>query len=336
MTDQLPHADAIWALSDGRAGMANQVIGLCERLAKTYGIDWAHKILSPSKIAKIWPTAIANTPARHLTNPAILDGPLPKMMIGCGRAMIPLLLHYRKQGVTTVYLQDPRISPNRFDLVIAPEHDPVTGPNVIKTLGSIHRVTQDRLETVPPTEHAEALLALPSPRVAVLIGGDNKYLALPPAYADQIVRQLRNVSSVNQASLMVTASRRTSDLSLKALTKGLAGSANCFFWDGAGDNPYFDMMRHADCFIVTEDSVNMASEAAATGKPVYILPLIRKRRAKGLLPPAKHIKFDHFHAALQAGGHAAPLPADGKLQTNAHSPLDPAAEALPVIKALLT
>ena len=29
-------------------------------------------------------------------------------------------------------------------------------------------------------------------------------------------------------------------------------------------------LAHADAFVVTADSVNMAGEAAATGKPIYI------------------------------------------------------------------
>ena len=38
-------------------------------------------------------------------------------------------------------------------------------------------------------------------------------------------------------------------------------------WDGQGDNPYFGMLALADLIVVTQDSVSMISEAAATTAP---------------------------------------------------------------------
>ena len=40
-------------------------------------------------------------------------------------------------------------------------------------------------------------------------------------------------------------------------------------WDGTGANPYFAFLHHADHVLVTEDSANMAAEAASTAKPVH-------------------------------------------------------------------
>jgi mitochondrial fission protein ELM1 len=48
--------------------------------------------------------------------------------------------------------------------------------------------------------------------------------------------------------------------------------------------------------VVTEDSVTMASEAASTGKPVFIAKM--EGRAE---------KFDHFHTGLEARGVSRPL-----------------------------
>ena len=53
-------------------------------------------------------------------------------------------------------------------------------------------------------------------------------------------------------------------------------------WDGQGPNPYFAFLAAADVILVTEDSANMPTEAAATGKPIYLLKMdgeqARKRR----------------------------------------------------------
>ena len=53
----------------------------------------------------------------------------------------------------------------------------------------------------------------------------------------------------------------------------------CWVWDGGGDNPYLALLADADAIFVTPDSVNMASEAAATGRPVYVLRLAPHRGA---------------------------------------------------------
>ena len=46
-----------------------------------------------------------------------------------------------------------------------------------------------------------------------------------------------------------------------------------YLWDGEGENPYFGLLGLADFLVVTCDSVNMVSEAASTGKPVYVADL---------------------------------------------------------------
>ncbi len=328
----------IWALSDDRIGMVNQVVGLCERLEAVYCATWQHKTVSFKGIGKAWPTALPAFLPLCLTPQSreLLAAPLPAIIIGCGRSIIPLLLHFRRQGVKTIYLQDPRINPNHFDLVIAPDHDPVEGANVIKTIGSIHRVTQSRLNNEIATIHAAKLNGLPQPRLGVLIGGDNKHLSLTPSRAAQIAARLSNLSTAYGFSLMVTASRRTGPEALAILRRALNDVPECFFWDGTGANPYFDILNHADMLIVTEDSVNMASEAAATGKPVFVCDLTRKRRLKGLLPPRSTLKFDQFHKALLLYGVARPLPPSGPLVHWDYPPLDPAEDALKAIKPLLS
>ena len=53
-------------------------------------------------------------------------------------------------------------------------------------------------------------------------------------------------------------------------------------WDGNGDNPYFGMLALADLIIVTQDSVSMISEAAATSAPVLVAELPGRSRRQGL------------------------------------------------------
>ncbi len=70
----------------------------------------------------------------------------------------------------TIHIQDPRLPPQYFDVLIVPQHDPTRGPNVIKSMASLNRLTDSKIA------HAAAVLApkwtnLRAPCVAVLLGG---------------------------------------------------------------------------------------------------------------------------------------------------------------------
>ena len=121
---------------------------------------------------------------------------------------------------------------------------------------------------------------------------------------------------------MVTASRRTDPESQAALQAALNGVPTDF-WDGAGDNPYLGMLAMADGIVVTEDSVTMASEAASTGKPVFIAKM--DGRAE---------KFEHFHADLAAHGISRPL--TGAWDTWTSPPLHEAARVAAEIRSRVT
>ena len=95
--------------------------------------------------------------------------------IGCGRQAIAPLLYLKqtRPDVMTVYVQDPRMDPAEFDLVIAPEHDAIRGPNVETMIGSPNRVTREKI-IVETLNFASGLSKLPMPRAALFIGGTSK------------------------------------------------------------------------------------------------------------------------------------------------------------------
>jgi mitochondrial fission protein ELM1 len=169
----------------------------------------------------------------------------------------------------TVQLQDPRVNTREFDMVIPPIHDKLEGPNVISIVGACHRVTPERLDQAR-ADYPTALEDLASPRFAVLIGGKSKRQDISPARARGFADALAKVQRDTGGSLMVTISRRTSEAARMALRTWLAPHC-AVFYEGEGLNPYFAMLAVADHIFVTADSVNMATEAAATAKPVHIL-----------------------------------------------------------------
>jgi uncharacterized protein len=310
----------IWAVSDGRAGIKNQALGLAEAVARKLDSSAFEPLVVTRDIAyrktfDRWPTALRLFPDQMLKRSSDpLEAPWPDLWIGCGRASLPhsLRMQKRSKGKTmVVQLQDPRTSLRAFDLVVAPEHDQVRGDNVLSIIGSTNRVTPEKLAG----EHElwrDRLSPFKGPFVTVLIGGASKTHSLSEERADVLGQQIKSAIRSIRGTLLLTFSRRTPEparAALKAALKDLPG----IIYDGEGDNPYFAFLSAADHILVTEDSVNMVVEAAATGKPIYILGLERK---SGLNSTTK---FDQFHLSMQQKGATRPF--SGDLRGFGYTPL---------------
>lgn len=309
-----------WILTDGKAGTESQCIGLAEAL----GLAAARKISRPRAPWKWLPAACWPWPLRAQQPGAdSLAPPWPALLIAAGRAAVAPAAAIRRAaaGATRVVaLLDPRIDPRRFDLVIAPAHDGLTGENVLVTEGALNRVTPERLAEAA-LRWRPALDGLPRPLAAVLIGGSNPRYGLTPAIAEELGRRLAALAAAG-VGLALTASRRTGAEAEAALRRGL-GDASHYFWDGRGDNPYFGLLALADHILVTEDSVSMTSEAASTGKPVHVIGL----RADD---PGK---FARFHQRLRDAGITRAF--DGTLPSWDYPPLAETARAAAAVRRLL-
>jgi len=305
---------SIWVVSDGRAGIENQALGLAEAVGRLTPAGITLKRIRWKPLFDRWPSAL-KTPA--MLDPASdpLAAPFPDLWpdlwIAAGRATLPLSVRVRRwsDGRTfVVQAQDPRWATRRFDMVVAPAHDRLSGDNVFEITGSPHRVTPERIAAAAPA-FAGRLAALPRPRVAVLVGGRSSAFDLTEAHAARLADRIAAAIRDAGGSLMLTFSRRTPEPARRAMTERLSGLPG-WIWDGTGDNPLFAFLHLADHVLVTEDSANMAAEAASTGKPVHVLPMVP-------LKPAG--KFDRLHADLEARGAARPF--DGTLSTWTYEPL---------------
>jgi len=159
----------------------------------------------------------------------------PHIAIGCGRqAIAPLLaLKHAHPDTFTVYVQDPRMDTDRFDLVIAPEHDALTGPNVETMIGSPNRITEAEIAGQTLT-FANELNALPMPRAAMLIGGTSKTHKLGKPQHDAHMKVARELMAKGY-SLLITTSRRTPDWAITDYK--LLDSDNDNVWSFHGDGP---------------------------------------------------------------------------------------------------
>lgn len=285
-------ATTCWVITDGAAGNERQALALAGHL----GLPTRAWQLEP---AAPWswlaPRLLAGARlALPATQRRQFAPPWPALAIGCGRsaALFTRALRRWSGGHTyAVQILDPRIAPREYDLVIAPRHDGLTGPNVLTPLGSLNPIDADWLAdgaaAFPDLTH------LPSPRRTVLIGADHRDVAVDTQYGVALVEALAKKHAAHGGSFLVSTSRRT-PAPLTAFLRSAFTRFPGVFWAGPDDgpNPYAGFLAHAQSIFVTPDSVNMLSEACAVGVPVSTW-----------LPQAATGKLGRFHRALIEAGH---------------------------------
>ncbi len=294
-----------WAISDGAAGNERQVLALADAM----GLAPRHLRLS---LKQPWdalaPHLTAGARAAMMDQGRRISAPWPDLAIGCGRraALLTRCLRDWSDGrCFSVQILDPRIDSRHFDLVIAPRHDHVGGANVLHSLGALNPVS--------PSWLAQGRQAWPDlsrfagPRTAVLIGASTRAQHLDQGYFETLLGQIGRFGG----SFLVSASRRTPLPQRQWLRRQFAELPGCF-WAGEddGNNPYAGFLAWADRIVVTPDSVNMLSEACASGKPVHTLV---QQPLRG--------KLAEFHTSLRQAGLLRDLN-----DTNAGIPVAPLAE----------
>jgi mitochondrial fission protein ELM1 len=300
----------VWAVSDGRAGIENQALGLAEALGRRTPMNLITKRVNLRTPWSWMPPGFVPAPRNALTlDSDAIEPSWPDIFIGCGRASVPFALGIRewsREKTFVVQLQDPRVNPREFDVVIPPIHDGLEGQNVLPIVGACHRVTPEKLDEAV-LSYPAALEDMASPRFAVLIGGKSKRQDISSKRARAIADSLVTLQRETGGTLLVTLSRRTGDAARMIFRTWLAPHC-AIFYEGEGVNPYFALLGAADHIFVTADSVNMATEAAATAKPIHILAV-----------DGSAGKLARFHQSLARRGCARPF--IGRLETWSYPPL---------------
>lgn len=282
--------DLCWVVTDGAAGNRRQALALAEALTpsiREITIDlrppwsWAAPRLLPG--ARL-------APGR--ANDSLLP-PWPSLVIGCGRTAAWATRQIRRWSggrTLAVQLLDPRIDPRHWDLVVAPRHDGLTGDNVLNPVGSLHPI--DDAWLADGREAFAGLADLPGPRLGVLIGGHRRGAPFDIRAATGFLDAVRGRHAMDGGSVMVASSRRTPQALLPLIRDAFAGVPG-IVWTGSADgvNPYPGILALADRLVVTPDSVNMLSEACATGVPVHTV-------VTAPLDP----KLARFHGELRSAG----------------------------------
>lgn len=307
-----------WILTEGMAGTENQCLGLAETLGLKAEIKRIHPRAPWRWLpASLWPWPLITQ--GESTDP--LRPPWPDLLISAGRKSVAAAVAIKasSKGQTfAVHLLNPYGQAAHFDLVVVPRHDRLEGKNVILTEGALNRITPERLRSAYES-HGKRFDKMKKPLLAVLLGGTNKRFRFTKRAAKKFAALLRTVAVKTGGSLLITPSRRTEEQIVALLRTELEGVPT-EIWDGMGGNPYFAYLAAADGIVVTNDSVSMASEAATTGKPIYVFDLEGEAR-----------KFRDFHKNLQDKGITRPF--DGTFARWVYEPLNDTAQVAEIVRA---
>ena len=255
-------------LTQGMHGMISQVEGL----AKALGLSFRHETIQLKKFWNFFPPKFTPVTEGILGKKFVCDS---KVIISCGRkSVVPSILLKRrfKKEVFNIHIQDPKVNLSNFDSIICPEHDNLYGANVIKTKGAIHYITNHEIKKninyLKPKQGDKKIVTL-------IIGGPNKYYSFSEKQIDKMFAKIKNVFISSKYKLIVIPSYRTPENIIKL-------AFNYFNEDHLvikerDKKAYLSSLGLAEFIIVTCDSTSMISEAAITGKPIYVAQMSHKR-----------------------------------------------------------
>ena len=259
-------------LTEGFHGMISQVEGL----AKALDLDFIHEKIELNNFWKLFPPKI--TPVKNFVFKNELGHEF-NIVISCGRKSVIPSLYLKnkyKSKIINIHIQDPKVSLSNFDFIIVPEHDSLFGENVVTSRGAIHYLTKDEL--IENENYLKPRIDSQKKIISFIIGGPNKYYDYNDKIIDEIFLKIENNFIRNNYQAIIIPSMRT--------PKNIIEKAQNYFDKNqiivldVDKKAYLSALNLADHIVVTCDSTSMISEAAVTGKPIYVaqMPSIKSNQ----------------------------------------------------------
>ena len=260
-------------LTQGMHGMISQVEGL----AKALDIDFTHHTVELNNFWKMVPPKI--TPISQSVYKKINHENFD-VIISCGRKSVIPSIHLKNNSnkkVFNIHIQDPKVDLKHFEFIVAPEHDSIKGQNVISTKGAIHYLTENEINE--NKDYLNSFIKKDKRIIWTLImGGPTKYYDYSTKNIKEIFTTLSKLSKEHNFQLVIIPSMRT--------PTNIIQYANDYFGDDhtvimdVDKKAYLSALAIAQNIIVTCDSSSMISEAALTGKPIYVASILPKKNDK--------------------------------------------------------
>ena len=260
-------------LTEGMHGMISQVEGL----AKALDIDFTHHKVELNHLWKFIPPNLSPVSQNVFKK---IDHDDFDVIISCGRKSVIPSIHLKNTAnkkVFNIHIQDPRVDLNNFDFIVAPEHDAIQGQNVISTKGAIHYLTENEISE--NKDYLNSFIKRDERKIWTLIlGGPTKYYDYSTKNMKHIFTSLYKLLKKHDFQLVVIPSMRT-PLNTIHYAREFFGDNHTIIMD-VDKKAYLSALALSENIIVTCDSSSMISEAALTGKPIYIASILPKKNDK--------------------------------------------------------
>ena len=256
-------------LTQGMHGMISQVEGL----AKALNLDYQHQTIKLKKFWNYIPPKFTPITENILSENFVCNA---KVIISCGRKSVIPSIALKKEfgkGILNIHIQDPKVKLSNFDFIVTPEHDGLSGENVLTSKGAIHYLTNEELDN--NENYLKFRINNKKKIVTLIIGGPTKHYDYSNTTIDNIFLKIKQNFLEKNYQLIVVPSMRT--------PQHIIDKAKNYFNEdqvvipNVDKKAYLCSLKKADHIIVTCDSTSMISEAAITGKPIYVaqMPAIK-------------------------------------------------------------
>ena len=256
-------------LTEGMHGMISQVEGL----AKALDLEFTHHKVEVNSFWKLLPPKF--TPISQKVFKKIHSDDFD-VIISCGRKSVVPSIYLKKKSkkkVTNIHIQDPKVNLYNFNYVIAPEHDGLVGQNVISTKGAIHYLTKEEINN--HTNYLKDKLQTKKEYFLLILGGPTKHYDYSDKNILNILNLFNDLVEKNKLQGIVIPSMRTPKNVIELSKNKL--SENSLVIDTVDKKAYLSALSLAKYISVTCDSTSMISEAALTGKPIYVADIPPKK-----------------------------------------------------------
>jgi hypothetical protein len=260
-------------LTQGMHGMISQVEGL----AKALDIDFTHHKVELNHFWKLIPpnlSPISQSIFKKINHDDF------DVIISCGRKSVIPSIHLKNTAnkkVFNIHIQDPKVNLNHFDFIVAPEHDAIEGENVISTKGAIHYLTENEISE--NKDYLNSFIKKDERKIwALIMGGPTKYYDYSTKNMKHIFTALYKLLKKHNFQLVVIPSMRT-PINTIHYAREFFGENHTVIED-VDKKAYLSALAIAENIVVTCDSSSMISEAALTGKPIYIASILPKKNDK--------------------------------------------------------
>ena len=300
-------------LTEGLHGMISQVEGL----AKALNLEYFHEKIELNNFWKLIPPSL--TPVKKYVFKNNIEKEFD-IIISCGRKSVVPSIYLKKNSnkeIINIHIQNPKVPFNNFNYIIAPEHDGISGKNVISSKGALHYLTIEEIKN--SRDYLQNKTNTKKDILTLIVGGPTKYYDYSTQNIKSMFTKINNLTEKNNLHLIVIPSNRTPmETVLLAKSEFMKDTT---IIETVDKKAYLSALCLAKYIVVTCDSSSMISEAALTGKPVYVAMIETKRNDK---------RFKEFRKLFENMNILRKL--DDKLETWSYEKIDEANRVSKLIK----